>query len=65
MNEPVSPERQMRRLEIFTRLQASIEETIEKYRYSDLTTGQFAAQIFLVMGKHDVAFYLDDQGEVR
>jgi hypothetical protein len=62
MAEPVSRERQMARLAIFAGMKAGIETAIEKCRYSDLTTGQFAAQIFLEIGKHQVAFYLDDDG---
>jgi hypothetical protein len=64
-DEPVSAQRQMARLVIFTKMKAGIEEAIEKHRYSDLTTGEFAAQIFLEIGKHDVAFYLDDTGETK
>lgn len=63
MSNPVSPERQMARLEIFARLKGAIEKTVEKYRDSDLTTGQFTIQIFLAMDDAHVAFYLDDDHE--
>jgi hypothetical protein len=72
MSEPVSPERQMARLETLGKLAKGIEKAIDTYRdfpRDRLSNGEFVAQILLAISNENVAFYLDankgEEGDAR
>ena len=50
----MTAEQQMARLATFVRLKAGLEDVIDKYRESDLTTEDFAAQILVVILEHQL-----------
>ncbi len=62
--ELASPEQQMARLTILTRLKTGVEQTIEHYRdfsRDELTSGQFAVLVLAAISESGVSFYLDPE----
>jgi hypothetical protein len=60
-----SPEQQMARIAVFARLKDAVEDGVERHRdmsRGELSSGQFAAQIFLAIDKAGFAMVLDGAG---
>lgn len=58
-----SPEQQLARLRVFEKMKTLVEEKLNRYRHSDLTDSQLAAQVFMSIFDSGVQFYLDGDSD--